>query len=190
MQDLSHIKVNENAMKKLFQTNDPKKLFNDILNKSLPNSKSSPNSNSRHSIAEGMEIEELDYSPLPPVQSKASNTGQRIPKMYQQESVHEQNSEMLKQMLGEQYFNKLRDSRDDGGGSIFESVVNKTPSGGYDNYEVVSEQPKTNQISLTIGGKAYNGKIIQNKKGQILYLVNQTQAFILSPSDLKTVSKK
>jgi len=174
----------EQIMQQLFRTNDPKGLFRDVYNKSVDISGGKKN------ISEGVE-EEYETGYLPPVhlsKTTPQNTGNRIPKMMPE---NKQNN-MLKSLLGEQYFNNLVKTPE-GGGSILESVADKMYSGrSYsEDYEVVNDPPKQdNKISLIIEGKSYSGKIVQNKSGQILYLVGNNRAFVLTPSTIKTVSKK
>ena len=195
------VPLNNNDVFKLFNTNDPRQLFNEVLNKSM--SLDGGSRQERKIMNEKNDFFEEDieepFTHLPPVQSRMSEGTQRqIPKMYPPEKVQHmqqnKNNDALRNMLGNKYYNDLVNKPIDGGGSILESVANTMSPNppprydNYDNYEVV-EQPKPT-MSLTIGGKTYNGKIIQNKKGQILYLIGNNQAFILTPSDLKNVSKK
>jgi len=174
-------------MRQLFKTDDPKGLFNEVYNKSLDISGGKNKNEDRNDILEENE------GFLPPVQlSKQYKTNTtKIPKKYMKEEVqNNKNADVLKNLLGETYYNNLL-NKPAGSGSIVESFVNNIPSNNPEDYEVVENQPKqSNQISLTIEGKSYNGKIVQNKKGQILFLINNNQAFVLTPSTLKTVSKK
>lgn len=188
----------ENLMQHLFQTDNPSALFNEVLNKSVDKTKQ----NNRG----GVGMVAAGNAPLPPVQlsNESVQGGHKIPRIHHQPGgTQNVNNDVLRGMLGESYFNNLVKTppvaAGAGSGSILEAVANSmSPQPQYqqpqqrqymaENYEIVEDTPK--QLSLVIEGKSYSGKIVQNKKGQILFVINNTQAFVLTPSTLKTVSKK
>jgi hypothetical protein len=56
---------------------------------------------------------------------------------------------------------------------------------------ITTKKPSENNISLIIGKKEYNGRIVQNKKsGNIMFIIDETHCFLLEPSDLKIFKKK
>jgi hypothetical protein len=177
----------ENIMQQLFKTDNPQKLFTETYSKiaAVPVNKD--------------KLFEDCNDPLPPVNlnTRPAQQVQKKPSkspLLQGVDQGNKNQEKLKQLFGESYYNTLLNKPMDGGGgrSIFESVAANIPSTG--DYEVMEEPkptpPASNQISLKIDGKSYSGRIVQNKKGQILFLVSESQAFVFTPSTLKNIAKK
>jgi aspartate-semialdehyde dehydrogenase len=190
-----------NIMQQLLQTDNPQLLFNKVLDKSYEygnKEKKDERTNINESYSEEENEENFDKLFSQPVKvSKTTKPTEQMRKI----NPHAQNQnfpkqDFMKQMLGESYYNKLLNKPIDSPASVLEPYITEYNVQGqynsnFENYEVVNEQPKlTNQISLTIAGKSYSGKIIQNKKEQILFLINNNQAFVLTPSTLKNVSKK
>ena len=199
MSDMSSSEV----MKQLFQTDNPSELFTEVFNKSIgDNNKKEKKivTNNRINEVTGNDNDYYDNSPLPPVNLTATNSSdKRFPKtkMPIQENVglNDKNKNVLKNLLGENYYNTLNSESTPGSGSILEGVASQMvkkqqPAAINEDYEIVEDKPKNNQITLTIEGKSYGGKIVQNKKGQILFVISQTQAFIMTPSTLKNIAKK
>jgi hypothetical protein len=52
-------------------------------------------------------------------------------------------------------------------------------------------QPQGNEsLTLTINGEKYSGKIIQNKKGEIIFLVGGNKCFVLEPGNIRNLAVK
>jgi len=56
----------------------------------------------------------------------------------------------------------------------------------------INESSSSNNISLTVEGKEYSGRIVQNKKsGNIMFIVDDKHCFVLTPEPgIKTFTKK
>ena len=196
----------QDVLRQLFKTNNPKELFEEVYNKSFDKDKErsiesfcgSFNDDDSYNPPKDNELfglQSLNTSKTNRTYTQNVTEQAQVYPEYNSPAMPNKNMEMMKNLLGESYVNNLMKKPISSEGSILGNVVNtvspNVPNKSaqiFENYEVVEDQPK--QISLSIEGKSYSGKISQNKKGQIFFLVGNNQAFILTPSTLKKVTKK